>query len=143
MNNFEKRAMINVEKKFRKETHAKISVWQCISRGILKKCPNCGQDKLYKSYLKAQKNCPKCGTSLGAIKTDDFAPWITIVILGHILIPAGLLLERTLSPPLWVHFSIWFPTTFLGTLLILPMAKGGILALMWHLGLKGDENQSF
>ena len=112
-----------------------------ILRGINCRCPNCGVGKIYKRYLKVISACNHCQQQLGHIRADDFPPFLTIVIGGHIVVPLILLSERTLHPPTWLTFSIALPATLALTLWLLPRVKGGILALMWHLGLRGDETQ--
>jgi len=116
-------------------------VKQSLWRGLQKKCPNCGVGKIYDRYLKPTTNCNHCGEQLSEIRTDDFAPWLTILVLGHILVPALLHVERNITPPLWVHAVIWLPLATIGVLALLPYSKGVCLGLMWALRLKGDEQQ--
>ena len=78
---------------------------------------------------------------LGHIRADDFPPYITIVIVGHIMIPLVLYTERAYSLPTWMQMSLWPPMALILMLLILPAAKGVCIGLMWHLGLRGDETQ--
>lgn len=110
-----------------------------IKRGLGRKCPNCGKGALYKGYLKATDACTNCGEHFADIRTDDFAPWLTIILLGHLIVPMMLEVERHLSPPMWVQVSIWIPLTAILVLALLPTAKGVCLGLMWSLRLKGDE----
>jgi len=92
-------------------------------------------------YLKLAPSCDNCGEQLGRIRADDFPPYLTILVVGHLVVPMILLAERTMSPPTWLHLAVWLPMTALLTLALLPRIKGGIVGLMWHLGLSGDETQ--
>ena len=83
--------------------------------------------------------CYHCGERFDDIRTDDIAPYFTILIVGHLIAPFILLLERLYAPPLWVHWLAWPVLTVLLTLLVLPRIKGGVLGWMWWLGLRGDE----
>lgn len=112
---------------------------QSLWRGLKKKCPNCGVGNIFERYLKPTKACGNCGEELSHIRTDDFAPWLTILVLGHILIPTIVEVERNITPPLWVHAAIWLPLATVLVLLLLPFSKGVCLGLMWSLGLRGDE----
>ena len=117
------------------------SVRTAILRGLKRRCPNCGVGNIYEKYLKVVGACSHCQEHLGHIRADDFPPYLTIVIGGHIVVPLILLSERTLHPPTWLMFSIALPMTLALTLWLMPRVKGGVLALMWHLSLRGDETQ--
>ena len=52
-----------------------------------------------------------------------------------------LMSEQLMSPPTWMLLGVAVPVTLGLTLALLPRVKGGILGLMWHLGLRGDETQ--
>lgn len=117
------------------------SLMSVLFRGIQRRCPNCGQGRVLHSYLKVHASCDRCGEQLGHIRADDFPPYITIVIVGHIVIPLVLLAEREYTLPTWMHMSIWPLMSLVLMLLILPVAKGACVGLMWHLGLQGDEEQ--
>ena len=110
-------------------------------RGIRRRCPNCGNGRVLHSYLKVISSCDTCTEPLGHIRADDFPPYITIVIVGHIMIPLVLYTERAYSLPTWMHMSLWPPMALILMLMILPAAKGVCVGLMWHLGLRGDETQ--
>lgn len=108
-------------------------------RGLKKRCPSCGEGAIFKRYLKATDNCDHCGEGLSHIRTDDFAPWLTILVVGHILAPVMLEVERSYTPPLWILMSILVPSVIVMCLFLLPYAKGTILGLMWALRMRGDE----
>ena len=110
-------------------------------RGLQQKCPCCGEAPIYRSYLKPVDACGSCGTPLAEMRTDDIAPYFTILIVGHIIAPFLLFLESNYAPPVWVHLSIWPALILALTLLGLPRVKGAALAVMWHLGMKGNETQ--
>jgi len=110
-------------------------------RGIRRRCPNCGRGRVLHSYLKVIPSCDSCTEPLGHIRADDFPPYITILIVGHIMVPLVLYTERTYSLPTWIQMSIWPPMALILMLVFLPIAKGACVGLMWHLGLQGDERQ--
>ena len=58
-----------------------------IKRGFLKKCPYCGRSPIFIKYIKTFKKCKSCGIALSAYKSDDGPAYVTIFIVGHILIP--------------------------------------------------------
>jgi uncharacterized protein (DUF983 family) len=88
------------------------------------------------------KSCPECtdcGESLGHIRADDFLPYLTMVIVGHIIVPLLLLSEQYYAPPTWFQMTVW-PIAALALMgVMLPICKGFCVNLIWHLGLTGEE----
>ena len=114
--------------------------WGPLLRGWRKQCPNCGHEPLFETYLEQMKTCNQCGEHLGKIRTDDIAPYFTIIIVGHLVVPSLLMLEQQYHPEQWVHFAIWPVLTLILMFYFLPRVKGALLGLMWHLRLRGDEH---
>lgn len=114
---------------------------QSMRRGAFKRCPCCGQGRLFRAYLKPAQDCPRCGEIYGDMRTDDAAPWLTILLVGHIVGPLVVLSERNFQPPASLQIGIFIPATLLLTLWMLPRAKGALLGLMWALRLRGTEAQ--
>jgi len=110
-------------------------------RGFSRKCPQCGEGPLYHRYLKLVDTCPSCQAEIGVIRADDMPAYLTIVVVGHIVVPLAFALEKLYAPPTSVHFGIWLPSIIVLTLLLLPGIKGATIGLMWRLGLRGDERQ--
>lgn len=114
-----------------------LSLW----RGMRRRCPRCGQPGLMIRYLQPTPACADCGESFSGIRTDDFAPWLSILVIGHLLIPAVISVERLWELPLWLHLLVFGLIGAEMVLSVLPRAKGAALGLMWALGLRGDEQQ--
>jgi uncharacterized protein (DUF983 family) len=109
-----------------------ISRKDCILRGIKMRCPQCGIGKLYRGYLKPVAHCAHCGASIGHIRADDFPPWITIILVGHLLIPF-ILLAQHIEVSATLQIAVWVPLALALTFLLLPRCKGGAIGLMWSL----------
>ena len=105
-------------------------------RGARGRCPACGQSALFRGYLRQVESCPSCDAPLGQIRADDAPPYFTMLVVGHIVIPLMLLLERAQQPPLWVHAAIWLPLTCILTLGLLRPIKGATIGLMLRLDLR-------
>ncbi|MDC3401848.1 DUF983 domain-containing protein [Alphaproteobacteria bacterium] len=121
---------------------AKRKIWPAIWRGLKMRCPECGEGHIYRQYLKIRDDCPKCGLHLAGHEADDAPPYFTIFIVGHILVPTALIVERLYMPPLWVHAAIFSVLSMTTALLTLPLVKGGIVGLQWALRLHGFEQAS-
>ena len=107
--------------------------------GMRKRCPSCGQSHIFHTYLKQTNSCDICEAQFGEIRTDDIAPYFTILIVGHIIAPLLFYVETTYAPPVWIHSAIWPVLTVILSLWFLPRVKGTAIAIMWHLRLRGDE----
>ena len=110
-----------------------------IKRGFRKKCPHCGKSPIYETYIKTFKKCKKCGILLSEYKSDDGPAYITIFVVGHILIPMILLVEKHLSPPLLFQMLSWPILTIILCLWFLPRIKGAFIGLQIFLGDKSRK----
>ncbi|WP_181707767.1 DUF983 domain-containing protein [Chthonobacter rhizosphaerae] len=115
----------------------KRDVWTSIRRGLAGRCPHCGKGRLFGRYLKVVDRCEACGEEYSHHRADDLPPYITIVIVGHVVIPAVLWVEQVWSPEDWVQMAIWLPVTVLMTLLLLQPIKGGVVGLQWAAYMHG------
>jgi len=100
-------------------------------------CPNCGKGKLFRRYLKVVDTCGVCGEELHHQRADDAPPYFTIFIVGHILVPAALMVERAWKPDMLIHMALWLPLAVIMTLALLPVVKGTIVGLQWALHMHG------
>ena len=112
-------------------------VWRAMRRGFLLRCPNCGQGRLFRSFLKVADQCPACEEALHHQRADDAPAYFTIVIVGHVIVGGVLSLERSMAPATWVHALIWLPLTLICTLWLLPRVKGSLVGLQWALRMHG------
>ena len=104
---------------------------RALGRGVRHQCPACGKGSIYCRYLKLRQECDVCGLELHHHRADDAPPYFTMMILGHILVPSALILERAAMPPLWLHFSLWLPLTIILSLTVLPRVKGALIGFQW------------
>ncbi|XSG82349.1 MAG: DUF983 domain-containing protein [Methyloligella sp. ZOD6] len=117
------------------------SLW----RGTLLRCPACGEGKMFTKYLKVTDHCGQCGEALHHHRADDAPPYVTISIVGHIVVGLMLSVEMAYRPEMWIHWSLWLPLTVILCLLMLPPIKGALVALQWALlmhGFNADDAES-
>jgi uncharacterized protein (DUF983 family) len=111
-----------------------------IGRGVIGRCPACGQTHAFRGWLLVEPLCLVCGAPLGKLRADDAPPYFVILLVGHIVVPLLFWMERAVHPPLWVHAAIWLPVSAVLALALLRPVKGGTLGLMLKLGMvKADE----
>lgn len=107
-------------------------------RGFRHRCPNCGASGLFRRYLKPVGHCAQCGEAYGHIRADDFPPYLTILVVGHIVVPLILIAEQ-FGWSTEMQVAVWLPVTLALTLLLLPRFKGAIIGLMWSLGMGAEQ----
>ncbi|MDB5733544.1 MAG: hypothetical protein JWN16_181 [Alphaproteobacteria bacterium] len=111
--------------------HTDITLKTAALRALRGRCPCCGEGKLMRSYLKQVDQCSVCGEQFGQIRADDAAPWLTIIVVGHIFLPLAFMLNWDWMPT-WaamVSMSALFAAI---SLAILPRAKMLFLAILWQ-----------
>ncbi len=108
-------------------------------RAILGRCPCCGEGKLFRAYLKQVDSCSVCGERFADIRADDGAPWLTLIVVGHLFIPVMLAFVAFSTLPIWAQAVLW-SLVFAGLCLaILPRAKGLFIAILWRTGAPGSK----
>ena len=110
-----------------------------LCRAVTGRCPRCGRGRLLAGYLRQVERCAVCGEAWGHIRADDAPPWLTILIVGHIILPLALSVERTVDWPDWVSMTLWPALALVLVALILPRAKAVMLALIWFTRAPGSE----
>jgi len=112
-------------------------VWPALLQGMRRKCPRCGEGKMFSGYLSVNNECATCGQEFHHHRADDMHPWITILITGHLIGPVMLHGAMNWTFPDWVHMVMWPALTAVVALIILPFAKGFVIALQWALRMHG------
>ncbi|QND52719.1 DUF983 domain-containing protein [Phyllobacterium sp. 628] len=100
-------------------------------RGLCSRCPHCGQGKLFRAFVKSVDNCAVCGEDYTHQQADDFPAYITITIVGHIVLGGFLAVETLVLLPNWMHLAIWAPLTVILSIALLQPIKGAIIGLQW------------
>jgi uncharacterized protein (DUF983 family) len=116
------------------------SFWTAVWRGARNRCPVCGEGRVFDGYLKVVKACPNCGAPLGRLRADDAPPYFTIFIVGHLLVPPVLWIEKAYQPPMWLHMAVWLPLFAIACILLLRPVKGATVGWMTRLGFTGAEH---
>ncbi len=106
-------------------------VKKAMGRGMIGRCPKCGNGKLFTGYLAVKDSCADCSESFSEYKTADLPALFTILLVGVLLVPM-----------LWVGFAVFRPEplvlfiyisgfTVILTLVLLRLVKGANLGYFW------------
>ena len=106
-------------------------LWTAMKRGLLGRCPNCGEGKLFRGFTKTVDSCSVCGEEMHHHRADDLPAYLVIVIVGHIVLGAFMGVEATSTLSTWQHIVIWVPLTIVLSLVLLQPIKGAVIGLQW------------
>jgi uncharacterized protein (DUF983 family) len=113
------------------------AVWN----GMKCRCPRCGEGKLFRAYLKVNGTCPNCGEELFHHRADDMPPYISIIIVGHIIVGLMLHLEMEYAiQPIWYVMTM-VPAALILPLVLLPSIKGAVVGLQWANRMHGFDHR--
>ncbi len=99
-----------------------------LAAALGRRCPACGQGKLYVSYLKVADQCTVCGLDLKKQDSGDGPAVFVIMLVGFVVVGLALVVEVQLTPPYWLHLVLWLPLTLLLSLGLLPVLKAWLIA---------------
>jgi uncharacterized protein (DUF983 family) len=92
---------------------------------------------MFSSFLKVADHCEVCGEELFHQRADDFPAYLVILLVGHTVVPAALLVEAEYAPAMWLQMAVWLPTTLGLALGLIAPIKGAIVAIQWFGGMHG------
>ena len=92
---------------------------------------------MFVKWLKVTPRCPVCSTELHHEKAQDFPPYITISIVGHVILTLVLIVEANFSLSLNTQLMIWIPFAIIMSLALMQPVKGGVVGLQWALCMFG------
>ena len=114
------------------------SLGTAVGRGLLGRCPACGKGRIFNGFLKVVAACSICAAPLGLARADDAPPYFTILIVGHIVIPLLIVVDKA-ELPIWMMSAIFIPLTLMLALGLIRPIKGATVGLMLNLNmLKSD-----
>ncbi len=106
-------------------------------RGLVGRCPNCGNGRLFARYLKQVERCAECSERYGHIRAEDGPAWLTILVVGHLLAPILLEVVPGSTWPDWVSMIVWPGLALLLAFAVLPRAKGLFIGVLWRMRTAG------
>ena len=112
-----------------------------IFRGVRHRCPACGESRLFWRYLKVVDRCEGCDHRLSQYPADDGPAYLTILLVGHLIVAPLLLF-----PIVWEADPRWSLPIILSsmaaiTLSALSCVKGGWIGLMYALGANDRDSR--
>jgi len=113
-----------------------------LRRGLMCRCPSCGEGRVFEGYLKLRNACPVCHEDLSHQRTDDGPAYLTILVVGHLMAPILLSVYTLYRPEPWVTITVFSLGCVGLSLALLPRFKGMMLAIQWARRMHGfDQSQ--
>lgn len=107
------------------------NVFTGLKRGLIGKCPNCGDGKLFSRYLKVDPVCDACEHDNAQYPADDAPPYFTILIVGHLVLGPLLIFPFIWQWPAQYVLLAILPALAILSLIVLPRVKGATVGLQW------------
>jgi uncharacterized protein (DUF983 family) len=106
-------------------------------RGWRRRCPACGEGRMFEGYLKVRPTCPSCGEDLSHHRADDGPAYLTILIVGHLMAPLIMVAFVEFRPSPLVLASTFSAGCVALSLYLLPRLKGLIVGIQWAKRMHG------
>jgi uncharacterized protein (DUF983 family) len=100
-------------------------------RGLARRCPVCGRGRLLRGYLTIRCPCEVCEADNTIYPSDDLPPYLTVFIVGHVVVACIVWADNIYSAPLWLESAVWLPVTALMCFALLPFMKGVTVGICW------------
>ena len=111
-----------------------MSALRPLSRGIKRRCPACGEGKLFNGYLKLVEACECCGQTYDHDKAADGPAWLTVLRLGPFFAPLIFLASLKAGEYAIVVFPTLLVFLIATALTVLAFMKGAWIGALWHMG---------
>lgn len=102
-----------------------------IVRGLLNKCPNCGEGHLLQGYLRVSPECEACHAPLGRYPAADGPAFFAMTIMLLLLIPLIGFTWVLFRPSPVMLLAITGAITTILTLILLRLVKGAFIGYLW------------
>lgn len=120
-----------------KKTPSTRDMKQALLRGFKRKCPRCGEARLFAGYLSVNENCASCDLPFHEHRADDAPAWLTMVLALHLVVPIMLYVSTNYSMSDAANMVLWPTLISIVTLTLLPLLKGSVIGFQWAKGMHG------
>lgn len=125
------------------ETEADVRPWRsAMWRGWQRTCPCCGTGPMMKGFLTVRDSCAVCGEELHHHRADDGPAYLTILVVGKVLMVLFLWVFIRWQPEPLIMISGFSVLSVAMSLYLLPRFKGAIVGLQWAHRMNGFGDDS-
>lgn len=120
-------------------TAEKPSVALGVRRGLAMRCPHCGEGRLFRRFLKVSDGCETCGADNTIYPSDDAPAYLTMLAVGHLVVPFIFWTDKVWAPAMWVMLAIWLPLIAAISIATLPFVKGATIGYACATGVTRES----
>lgn len=105
-------------------------------RGWRGQCPCCGEGRIFHRWMEARDQCPSCGEELHHARISNAVPAVAVPLAFLAAAMLGGVAEMLGEVPLLLEVVTCQLAGIAASLVVLPRAKGLLIALAWahHVG---------
>ncbi len=100
-----------------------------IRAGLVCRCPNCAEGRLFEGFLKVVDRCAVCGFDFTRLNTGDGAAIFIMQIAGGLVVFSSLFVQIAYDPPIWAMLVVALPLVLGLSLGLMRPGKGVMIAL--------------
>ena len=119
------------------DVHEKRDIAKAVKRGLFCRCPNCGEGRLFRAFLKPVDRCANCSADFTHQRADDLPAYLSIVLVGHIVVGGFMMTDMVWTLSNWTHLAIWTPLTVVLAMATIQPIKGAVIGLQWGARMHG------
>ncbi len=109
-----------------------------IWRGMLGRCPQCGNAPIFDGYLKVHDVCLSCAAPLGQMPADDAPPYVAMLVVLHFVAFIVVMIFREHLTPTIFEYGLLLLLLVLACMAGLRVAKGAVIGILLKLGMKRE-----
>ena len=102
-----------------------------ITRGLMNKCPSCGEGRLLRGYLGVPAECAVCHAPLGRYPAADGPAFFAMTVMLLLLIPLIGFTWVLFRPSPVMLLAITGTVSTVVTLILLRLIKGAFIGYFW------------
>lgn len=118
-------------------------VGKALIRGLVSRCPSCGETKLFAKALTVKDTCSHCHTDLYHHRADDLPAYLNIFVVGHIVVALTMVIMEMKILGLWQLVALSCISAVVLAIVLMRPLKGMVVGAQWALrmhGFGGDED---
>ena len=119
------------------EQDAERPLWPAIKKGLVGRCPACGEGWVFKSFLELEDYCPHCNEELFHHRADDGPPFFSMFFVAPFVAAVMIFYELASQPPVRHHLVIGIVLGLLLCVVAMPPIKALFLAIQWAKRMHG------
>lgn len=100
-------------------------------RGLVNRCPRCGEGQLMQGFLTVNAKCAHCGVELGRYPAADGPAFFTMTIMLLVMIPLFAIVWNVWRPEPLTLLAVTGVIMTLLTLILLRLIKGAFVGYLW------------